>query len=182
MEGMDLNLKASGEGSGAKRLRSRLADEASRLLESAVYSAQGQFEAAKRWRQAHWCLGGFTAAASAVAAVLTFATSTLQTVAGILAIAAALSAAVHTTINPEKRAERAESAANDYTALRDDLRQFGLLRVLDGDPSALQEDLSKYSNRAANINRKADPIPGFAYKRAKRNIEIEGGQQFVTDS
>lgn len=42
--------------------RAAIQAEVARILESAVFSAQGQFEAAKVWRALHWTLGVLTAA------------------------------------------------------------------------------------------------------------------------
>lgn len=54
--------------------RAAIQAEVTRIHESAIFSAQGQFEASKAWRALHWTLGVFTAALTTVAAVLTFAT------------------------------------------------------------------------------------------------------------
>lgn len=161
-------------------IRTAVWSESARIHESAVYSAQGQFEAAKRWHITHWCLGGFAAASSAVSGVLTFATENLQVLAGVLAIAAALAAAVHTTMTPDKRAERAQVSGNDYTALRNDVRQFRDVRVKADPVEALKEELKNLAARASEIDHRADPIPRFAYKRAQENI-AGGGQRFEVD-
>ena len=73
--------------------RAAIQAEVARILESAVFSAQGQFEAAKAWRALHWTLGVLTAGLSTLAAVLTFATDA-QIASGILAVVAAIAAAV----------------------------------------------------------------------------------------
>lgn len=162
-------------------LRQSIRDEVSRIHESAVFSAQGQFEAAKRWRTLHWCLGGLTAALSATAAVLTFATNA-QVLTGVLTVAAALTAAVLTSSRPDRLAERAESRANDYTTLRNDTRRLHHIRVPQDTILSLQQALNALAARASDLDQTSDPIPRFAYKKAKRNIEYEGGQQFGADT
>lgn len=47
--------------------------EASRIHESAVFSAQGQFAAANGWRLVHWSLAVLAAGLSSGTAVITFA-------------------------------------------------------------------------------------------------------------
>lgn len=83
--------------------RAAMQAEVARVHESAVFSAQGQFEAVKAWRAPHRTLGVLTAALSTLAAVLTFAADA-QIASGILAVVAA--------------------RGNDYTALRNDSRRL----------------------------------------------------------
>lgn len=153
----------------------------SRIHESAVFSAQGQFEAAKVWRAAHWSLGGVTAALSALAAVLTFA-SDAQVLSGVLAVLAAAAAAVLTTSHPDKLAERAVARGNDYTRLRNDARRPLHVQVPRDPITDLREALDVLAGRASDLDHTSDPIPRFAYKRAKRNVERDGGQQFEVDA
>lgn len=161
--------------------RAAIRDEASRIHESAVFSAQGQFEAAKGWRALHWSLGGLTAVISALSAVLTFATEA-QVLSGTLAVVAALAAAVLTTSRPDKLAERAAARGNDYTALRNDVRRLLHVQIPSDSISALLKRLDGIATRASGLDQEADPIPRFAYKAAKRNIEGDGGQTFRADA
>lgn len=159
--------------------RAAIRDEASRIQESAVFSAQGQFEAAKAWRAIHWVLGGLAAVISALSAVLTFA-SDVQVAGGALAIIAALAAAVLTTSRPDRLAERASARGNDYTTLRNDARRLLHVQVPNEPIAVLRKTLDSLANRASELDHAADPIPRFAYKAAKRNIEGDGGQTFGT--
>ena len=152
-----------------------------RILESAVFSAQGQYEAAKVWRALHWALGVLTAALSTLAAVLTFATDA-QAASGILAVLAAIAAAVLTSSRPDKLAERAVARGNDYTTLRNDVRRVLHVQVPSDEISVLREALEGLAGRASDLDHTSDPIPRFAYNRAKRNIERDGGQQFEVDA
>lgn len=160
--------------------RQALRDEASRIHESAVYSAQGQFEAAKFWRKFHWTLGGLTALLSSAAAVLTFATD-LQVLSGVLAIVAAVVVAVLTGVRPGTLAERAQSTANGYTALRNDVRRFRDIRVAADPLEDLRDALEALASRAAELDASADPILRRHYARSKVNIERDGGQAFEVD-
>lgn len=160
--------------------RIALRDEASRIHESAVYSAQGQFEAAKFWRKLHWILGVLTAVLSSSAAVLTFATEQ-QAVSGVLAIGAALVAAVLTGVRPGTLAERAQSAANGYTTLRNDVRRYRDIRISTDSIDELRSALEELASRASELDSNADPIPRKSYDRSKQNIEREGGQSFKVD-
>lgn len=160
--------------------RAAIQSEVARILESAVFSAQGQFEAAKAWRALHWTLGVLAAALSTLAAVLTFVADA-QVASGILAVAAAIVAAILTSSRPDKLAERAVTRGNDYTALRNDARRVLHVQVPSDEISALREVLDGLAERASDLDHASDPIPRFAYKRARRNIERDGGQQFEVD-
>lgn len=161
-------------------LRAAIDAEAQRLQESAMYSAQGQFEASKVWRVWNWLLGGLTGAASGLAGVLTFATDELQVLSGCLALAAAVTAAADTTTKPDKRAERAHASANEYLSIQAATRKFQLLDVPTRELHELRQMLDDFSARADAVNKASDPIPGFAYRKAGRNIS-KGGQSYAVD-
>lgn len=153
--------------------------ERSRIEESAMYSAEGQIEASKLWTSLHWIVGGTTAIVSGVAGVLTFAAHELQITAGVLALVAAATAALHVTLRPDKRAERAQDAASRYKALQSAARRLAI-DIPTRDLSEVRAQLERLAKDADRINRDADPIPGIAYRRARRNIEA-GGQTYQAD-
>lgn len=159
--------------------RTAIRAEISRIHESAVTSAQGQFEAAKLWRLLHWALGGLTAGLSTAAAVLVFA-SDAQAVTGLLAVLAAIAAAVLTSARPEKLAERAQGSGNGYTALRNAARRVRDIQVPADPLPELRAALVDLADRASELDHAAEPIPRWAYKRARRNAR-EGGQTFEVD-
>ena len=161
--------------------RAAIQAEVARVHESAVFSAQGQFEAAKAWRTLHWTLGVLTAGLSTLAAVLTFATDA-QAASGILAVVAAIAAALLTSSRPDKLAERAVARGNDYTTLRNDARRVLHVQVPSDEISVLREALDGLAERASDLDHTSDPIPRFAYNKAKRNIDRDGGQQFEVDA
>lgn len=161
--------------------RAAIQAEVARVHESAVFSAQGQFEAAKAWRTLHWTLGVLTAGLSTLAAVLTFATDA-QVASGILAVVAAIAAALLTSSRPDKLAERAVARGNDYTTLRNDARRVLHVQVPNDEVGVLREALNALAERASDLDHTSDPIPRVAYSKAKRNIDRDGGQQFEVDA
>ncbi|MEW1963876.1 SLATT domain-containing protein [Micrococcus sp. NPDC078436] len=161
--------------------RNAISVEVSRIHESAIYSAQGQLEAAKFWRGLHWTLGALAAALSTAAAVITFAAAG-QVASGVLAVLAAITAALMTGARPDRLAERAQSSGNDYTRLRNDVRRLRDIQVpMDALPE-LRNALAQLAERESDLNHAADPIPRLAYLLAKRNIERDGGQRFKVDA
>lgn len=125
-------------------------------------------------------LGGFTTASSGVAGVLTFASDELQTLSGILALTAAVTAATHATLRPDKKAEKAQTSANDYLALQSAARRLALLDIPAGEPN-VREMLETLAGKADAINQSADAIPKFANNRGRKNIE-QGGQTYAVDA
>lgn len=168
------------QGNVSQDQRESINAEASRLQESATYSAQGQFEAGKTWRAWNWVLGGFTGAASGVSGVLTFAADGLQIVSGSLALAAAVTAAVHTTVKPDKKAEAAESSGNEYLAIQSAARRFQTIDVPAGEIHDLRPILEELASRSERANKSSNSIPKFAYGRAQKNIK-QGGQSYAVD-
>ncbi|UBH25199.1 SLATT domain-containing protein [Micrococcus porci] len=160
--------------------REAIRAEASRIHESAVFSAQGQFEAAKRWRLVHWGLAVLAAGLSSGTAVFTFADGA-QAWSAVLAVLAAISTTVLASARPDRLAERAQVAGTGYTTLRNDVRRFHGITVPQGDPQDLAGELDALADRAAALDQSADPVPRWAYERARKNIEHDGGQAFEAD-
>ena len=154
--------------------------ELSRTEERARYSAQNQFEAAKHWRSVNLWLGGGTAAMSALAGVMTFASDDLRFWAGGAAVLAAIMAAVMTTVAPERRGSRAEHAANEYLAIQTEARQHLLLYLSTAKERDAEAVVRRLSSAADEINRVSDPLGKKARRRAAQNIE-QGGQVYGVD-
>lgn len=163
-----------------EKRRAAIRDEADRLHESAVWSNQNHFESAKWWRSIHWVLGFLAATASAVAGIMVFADGQLVVTAG-LAVLGAITIAAHTTLNPDRRAESAQTTATKFLGLRNRARQvkdvYGLCEPMDD----LLVRLESLTGDMQEASSEADAVPRLAYKRAKRNIEKEKGQQFKVD-
>ena len=153
--------------------RAAIQAEVARVHESAVFSAPGQFEAAKAWRTLHWTLGVLTAGLSTLAAVLTFATDA-QVASGIPAVVAAIAATVLMSSRPGKLAERSVARGNDYTTLRNDARRVLHVQVPNDEVGVLQEALDGLAGRASDLDHTSEPILCFACNKAKRNIDRDG--------
>lgn len=82
---------------------------------------------------------------------------------------------------PDRLAERAQAAGTGYTTLRNDVRRFRGITVPQGDPQDLAGELDALADRAAALDQSADPVPRWAYERARKNIEQDGGQTFEAD-
>lgn len=153
----------------------------SRIEEGVTWSAQGQLEAAKIWRLVNLCVGVPAAFLAAVAGVTALATTTGRTAAGIIALVAAGLAAVAATLDAPNRAESAESAGNRYLALQQDAAIAREVDLATQDIAEAQKTLHELADRRQAVNEQAAAIPRIAYRRARRNIEHEGGQDYEAD-
>src|SRR3954462_6221857 len=108
------------------RRRQAIEDELRRLEESAMYSAQIQFEQAKRWRGVNLMLGIPASALAAVSGATALASTTGRVAAGIIALVAAGFGGILTTVNASHRTTQASAAANAYLEIQTAARQARL--------------------------------------------------------
>lgn len=162
------------------RRREAIVNELKRLEESAMYSAQMQFEETKFWRGVNLALGLPTSLLAAVAGTTALVESAGRVTAGILALVSAGFGAALTTVNASQRMNRAAAAANAFLEIQTAARQA---REIDLPVMSLGEArnvLADLTARRDNQN-KASEIPGRrAYGRARSTIG-RGGQRYAVD-
>ncbi|MEV6107111.1 SLATT domain-containing protein [Streptomyces sp. NPDC051940] len=171
----------SRHGTGGDPRRRALAAEFQRLEESAMYSAQSQFEEAKRWRALHWLLGVPATLLAAIAGTTALAESTGSTAAGILALASAGLGAVLTTVNAPQRASHAAATANTYLEIQTAARQHRELDLPDWTPGEAREALATLTARRDAQNTQADVPSRRAYRKAQANLRA-GAQTYAVDT
>jgi hypothetical protein len=157
-----------------------IAAEADRLHESALWSAQGQFEQAKLWRSLNAVLGVPAAVLAAVSGGTGLASSGNGTTPAILALLAAAFGATLTTVNASRRMTQAQAGANAYLEIQTAARQFLTVDLPTLDWQAAREQLTTLTQRRDEVNKTADPPGWYAYWRAKRNL-TSGGQDYKVD-
>ncbi|MET7368071.1 SLATT domain-containing protein [Streptomyces sp. NPDC005566] len=161
--------------------RSRAFDaEFRRLEESAMWSAQCQFEEGKRWRATHWALGLPATLLAAVAGTTALVESTGGTTAGILALLSAGLGAVLTTVNASQRASQAVAAANVYLSIQTAARQHREIDLPDWTSTGAREALAALTARRDEQNAGTDPPSRRAYRKARANLNA-GGQTYTVD-
>lgn len=158
-----------------------IAQEADRLHESVLWSAQGQFEQTKLWRSFNLVFGLPAAVLAATAGGTGLAASDSTQLPGVLALIAAGFGAALTTLNPSRRVSQAQASANAYLEVQTEARQFVLVRLRTLEPAEALEHLTALTERRNDINKTADPPSTFAYWRAGRVISKSGGQSYEVD-
>jgi hypothetical protein len=163
-------------------VKEAIAAQLANIEEGVKYSAQGKFEQAKLWRSVNLLIGVPAACLAAVAGATALASTTSRIAAGIIALVAAALGAVATTLDASKRAEAAEAAGNRYLALQHEAEIAREVDLPAQDVETSRRVLHEFADRRHEINSQSPSIPRFAYRRAKRNIEREGGQTYRGDA
>jgi hypothetical protein len=165
---------------GIKADLTPVAKEVHRLHESALYSAQGQFEQTKLWRLLNMVLGVPAAALAAVAGGTGLAANHRVGYAAVLALIAAAFSASLTTLNPSRRITQAQAAANAYLGIQTDARQLLTIDLLTLDYNEARDHLNELTARRDEVNQTADPPGRIARRRASQVIRV-GGQAYEID-
>lgn len=156
-----------------------IAREVDRIHESALYSAQGQFEQAKLWRLVNLMLGVPAAGLAAISGGTALAGHPGPW-AGITALVAAACSAVMTTVNASRRMTHALASANTYLQLQTAARQFLTIDLASMAYEDAREALRNLTNTRDELNKTADPPSRLAYGRASKNIS-GSGQSYAVD-
>lgn len=143
--------------------------EASRIREDSIYSSKSHFEASRRWGRIHMSLGLPAAVAAAVSGVS--ALSDLSVVAAVLAFSVASLAAVMTFLNPEKRSASHLAAGQQFLALRNRVRIFENVDLMQLDVASATSALKAFSDQRDELNVSSPLIPRWAFLAARKGIK-----------
>jgi hypothetical protein len=168
-------------GSAGHARRVAISAELTRLEESALYSAQNQFEQAKQWRGINLVLGVPASVLAAVSGATALATTAGRLWAGVLGLTAAAFGAVLTTVNASHRTNQAASAANAYLEIQTAARQARLVDLPTMELDEARAQLAELTARRDEQNKTAEPPNRLARRRAQRNIS-GGGQTYAVDT
>jgi hypothetical protein len=151
--------------------------EAIRVYRDAMLSAQAQFEYSKRWRHVDRWIGGMSAVLAGVSGVTGLGDLLPTQTVGAIAIAAAVLAAIATTVGAPSNKLRAYTSANAFLALQEDARVFLLadLPLLEVQPA--RQALDDLVKRHQRLQEAADIPPGRTWNRAGRHLlgQLSGG-------
>lgn len=160
--------------------RQSISVELERLEESAKYSAQSQFEQAKRWRVINLWLGVPASGLAAVAGATALVTAAGRVAAGCVALVAAGLGAILTTINASHRMNQAAAAANAYLEIQTAARQAREIDLSSWSIDEARAALAELTARRDEQNKTAEPPSRRAYQRGRANVE-GGGQTYAVD-
>jgi hypothetical protein len=144
--------------------------EAERIEEDATYSSKGHFNAEDTWvRRNYWL--GIPATALAAIAGATLIKSQPE-LASAFALLASLLTGLMTFLKPNERAAMHRAAAGKFLALRNDVRFFREIELLQADRlNEMSERLKALATERNELNQKSPSIPRRAFVAARRGIE-----------
>lgn len=163
----------------AERVR-QLRKEAERVHESAMYSAQTQFEYSKSWRRVDRWLGGFAALLAALSAAGGLSEVLSAKGAGIVALCSAGIGAVAATLGAPKSKDRAHASANALLALQQDARIFLNIDLPRLGEDEAREQLQTLVARSQELNATSEIPSSGAWNKARKNVE-QGRQEYGVD-
>jgi hypothetical protein len=161
--------------------RKAIQDELERLEESAMYSAQIQFEASKQWRGLNLGLGVPASVLAAVSGATALAATTGRIIAGVLALASAGFGAILTTVNAAHRMNQAAAAANAYLEIQTAARQARLIDLPHQSIEEARATLAELTARRDEQNKTVEPPNRRGYRKGSKNIS-SGGQTYEVDA
>jgi hypothetical protein len=164
-----------------ERRRKAIETELHRLEESAMYSAQIQFEAAKQWRGLNLTLGIPASVLAAISGATALTVTTGRIVAGVLALVSAGFGAILTTINSAHRMNQAAAAANAYLEVQTAARQARLVDLAYQSIGEARATLAELTARRDEQNKTVEPPNRRAYRKGSKNISA-GGQTYEIDT
>lgn len=157
-----------------------IGEECARLEESARWSSQNQFEAAKSWQRWNFMLGVPASVFGLFSGGAAFTEAFPAWVVGLGALAGAALAATMTVLAAERRAQRAKTCANTFHDIQDDARRMLLIDLATMSSDDARNALGALTDRYAETRHSADAPAKRFYNRAKKNL-TSGGQQFAID-
>lgn len=160
-------------------IKDAIRGEAERIEEDSIHSAKAHFNAGVTWRHRHYWLGvpatifGALAGASIVKGC--------PELAALLSLAATILTALVTFLKPSDWASSHKAAGVQYLALRNDVRVFREIELLEPEDTCTYSDkLRVLANRRNELNQSSPEIPRRAFKKARKGID-EGEAMYRID-
>ncbi|MDX5568430.1 SLATT domain-containing protein [Streptomyces sp. ID05-04B] len=170
----------TGESTRDTERRKAIESELKRLEESAMYSAQIQFEQTKQWRGVNLALGVPATLLAAISGTAALVNTSGRIAAGICALASAAFGAILTTVNASHRMNQAAAAANAYLEIQTATRQAREIDLPYWTADEARSALAELTARRDEQNKTAEVPNRRSYKKAQKNIE-GGGQTYAVD-
>lgn len=155
-----------------------MSKELHRIEEDAILSAKGHFESARIWSWVHYGVGLPSVILTAWGGIEALQQN--PTCAFVLAMLGAALVALNTFLNPSEKAERHQSAGNQYKSLQNQSRIFREVRLAVLNEAEAMEEFTALAASRDQLN-EASPAPvrqGFL--SARKGIE-DGEATYAVD-
>ena len=142
--------------------------EAERLKEDCIYSANGHFESAKFWRRLYYWLMIFSILSFCLSFTLTLLDSQLCTVIS------SFITVILIFLNPQEKYLSHQNSGNKFLSLRNQIRIFNDIEIKNSNyMDEYTKRLIEFSKERNSLNENSLPIAETGYKNAKKQIEEE---------
>jgi hypothetical protein len=160
------------------KLTEQLRREALRVEEDCEHSLKGHYNASDEQVRLYNWLGIPAAICAAISTGSAF--GSYSVFAGISAGIATLLTAALMFLKPLEKAETHKTAAGQYHALRNKVRRFREIELLENsDVNAMKQRLLDMGERQDELNQSSPTIPRTAYEKAKEDIDANMTQYRV---
>jgi len=163
-----------------KLMKEQIKKELERLQEDADYSQKGHFAAASIFGYVHFALGIIASILSFIAVSIILIDPTKLKAVAFLSLFAGILTVISTFVNPDKRKKEHLKAGNLYLSLRNDARIFNNTKLDQLEDAKASEHLDKLNKERNQLNCDMPQIPGWAFRKARKNIE-DGQLEYKTD-
>lgn len=158
--------------------KEKLYKELLRIEEDALYSMKGHYNAAARWRWLYLCFGIINVILSVFAGITSF--SEIDYLIKIATIIVAMVTGLSTFLECAKKSENHKTSGNSFLKIKNKARFLREIQVETINEDELAALVAKLLDEKDELNSTSLPIPEFAYKKAKKDIE-EGNAIYQAD-
>ena len=164
----------------SSQLIEKIKDECSRIEEDALYSSKSHYNASSPWEKCNLFIGIPIAILSAIAGLSALKDMTNITI--FISFVLTCLTAINTALNPSKRAGHHKSAAGEYNNLKNDVRLFREIELIEVTLSEndLKEKIKVFSDRRNQLNISSPTIPRWAYEKTQSD-DNNGFSQYAID-
>lgn len=153
------------------KLLESIVAECHRIEEDSLYSSKSHYNVSDRWDKYNLWLGvplGILTALSGLAAV-----KSTTSVVVMISLTATVLTSLNTSLNPSKRAALHKASATEYNKLKNDIRIFREIELIDTGltQKQLKDKITYFSNRRGQLNSSSPNIPRWAFKKTQNDIQ-----------
>ncbi|CQH18194.1 MULTISPECIES: SLATT domain-containing protein [Enterobacterales] len=164
----------------SNELIEKIKEECLRIEEDALYSSKSHYNASSPWEKCNLFIGIPIAILSAIAGLS--ALKDMTTITIVISFLLTCLTAINTALNPSKRAGHHKSAAGEYNNLKNDVRLFREIELIEinSPDKELKNKIKVFSDRRNQLNISSPTIPRWAYEKTQSDVN-DGFTQYSID-
>ncbi|MDU1653542.1 MAG: SLATT domain-containing protein [Leclercia adecarboxylata] len=161
------------------QLIEKIKDECLRIEEDALYSSKSHYNASSPWEKCNLVIGIPIAILSALTGLSALKDMTNITI--LMSLILTCLTAINTALNPSKRAGHHKSAAGEYNNLKNDVRLFREIELIEVSipDKEIKEKIKVFSDRRNQLNISSPTIPRWAYEKTQSDVKNKFSQYAI---